>query len=632
VARKLIAELILDPSQYIRGLRKAERASKEFTASQQKVFGAAARGAGARLGVFGGLAGGFAGGSAAFAAGTGAALTVQGLEKSVQAASDLNEQMSKTTVVFGQSAQQVKDWAKTTTEGFGIAQREALATASSFGALFQPMGLVGAKAAEQSEKLTELGADLASFYNTDVADALDAIRSGIVGESEPLRRYGVLLTETRVQHEALRETGLKHVQQLTAQDKALARIQLIFQDTSKAQGDYFRTSEGLANQTRTLKSNIDDLSTSIGELLVPAVTDATGKLNELFAAAKGPPGGGGGKKEQTDLSRGFDRLGSAAQKAGKLVSFWFMHSTYVIPVKAAAGAVKLLGSAFSDSTQVLDGYSPAAEAAAKATHGLALAAREAATAGAAAKYVPTVQQRNTWFDQMISRGEFRAGLLTDLDKQIAEYKTIVAKLKARLAVTNDATRQARLEDQILQDNATIASLQAQKAANLKAAIDLANANRKAAIEAAKQEHEDWLAFAYEKAQTTKTVKDDLRTAQANLDYWKLQARTGKYTVDEARQVLHWQEELKRIRKQGQDTDPLAGLMQVSSARLAAILAVGTGLSAAGRRILGMNIAGAEIQPMHVHVNIDGREVGRAVTKDQARTSKRTAQQTSGRRG
>jgi len=73
-------------------------------------------------------------------------------------------------------------------------------------------------------------------------------------------------------------------------------------------------------------------------------------------------------------------------------------------------------------------------------------------------------------------------------------------------------------------------------------------------------------------------------------------------------------------------------MQVSSARLAAILAVGTGLGAAGRRILGMNIAGAEIQPMHVHVNIDGREVGRAVTKDQARTSKRTAQQTSGRRG
>jgi len=73
-------------------------------------------------------------------------------------------------------------------------------------------------------------------------------------------------------------------------------------------------------------------------------------------------------------------------------------------------------------------------------------------------------------------------------------------------------------------------------------------------------------------------------------------------------------------------------MQVSSSRLAGILAAGTGLDARGRRILGANIAGAEIQPLHVHVNIDGREVGRAVTQDQARTSRRTANQTSGRRG
>jgi hypothetical protein len=73
-------------------------------------------------------------------------------------------------------------------------------------------------------------------------------------------------------------------------------------------------------------------------------------------------------------------------------------------------------------------------------------------------------------------------------------------------------------------------------------------------------------------------------------------------------------------------------MQVSSARLASILAAGTGLGARGRAILGANIAGAEIQPLHVHVNIDGREVGRAVTADQARSGRRTASQTSGRRG
>jgi len=87
-----------------------------------------------------------------------------------------------------------------------------------------------------------------------------------------------------------------------------------------------------------------------------------------------------------------------------------------------------------------------------------------------------------------------------------------------------------------------------------------------------------------------------------------------------------------VKAQAGQSDPLAGLMQVSSKRLTAILAAGTGLGAAGRRVLGANIAGAELQPLHVHVNIDGREVGRAVTKDQARTSRRTARQTSGHRG
>ena len=73
-------------------------------------------------------------------------------------------------------------------------------------------------------------------------------------------------------------------------------------------------------------------------------------------------------------------------------------------------------------------------------------------------------------------------------------------------------------------------------------------------------------------------------------------------------------------------------MQVSSKQLANILAAGTGLDLAGRRILGANIAGAEIQPVHVHVNLDGREVAAVVTKQQARSSRRTAKQTSGFRG
>ena len=77
---------------------------------------------------------------------------------------------------------------------------------------------------------------------------------------------------------------------------------------------------------------------------------------------------------------------------------------------------------------------------------------------------------------------------------------------------------------------------------------------------------------------------------------------------------------------------MAGLFQVGSAKLANILAAGTGLDAAGRRRLGFNIAGAEIQPVHMHVNLDGREIASVVTKHQTRSGNRTSHQTSGRRG
>jgi len=609
MARKLIAELILDPSQYIKGLRKATLASDEFVAKQRRTFQRETiRGTEGRFGLLGGLAGGFAGGGLAVGGGIAAGAALSGLKESVLAASDLNEQIAKTTTVFGASADQIEEWSKTTTTAFGISERDALKMASSFGALFAPVGLVGQEAADQSEKLTQLGGDLASFYNTDVQSALDAIQSGLVGQVRPLREYGVQLSAARVQQQALTDTGKKHAAELTNLEKTMARIKIIFQDTKKPQGDFARTQDHLANQTRILTANIDDLSTALGESLIPAVTDAFQALNALYGLMRKSPVSPG--SVLGDILKQASGLGEVA-KALEL----YRH---------------LFGGGDGKKPAGVDVLAPAG--ALGPTVGAPAGALGPTGVGPLGPLKATAEQRNAWFDAMIGRKELRAGLLTSATAQLAAYKAIGVLLTQQIAAVHDMTRKLNLKDQALQNAAMVAGLEAQIAADLKQKQLDAAQKLKDQIAAAKQEHEDWLAFAYEKAQTTKTVKDDLKTAQANLDYWKKQARTGKYTVDEARQVLHWQQELKNLRKQGQDTDPLAGLMQVSSARLAAILAVGTGLSARGRAILGMNIAGAEIQPMHIHVNIDGREVGRAVTKDQARTSKRTAQQTSGRRG
>ncbi len=277
MASELVVRVIGDATSLNKALAQSSKNTKKF----ERDVNSASRGAIAGSGAFKSL-----GRSVAFASGgflTGVGITAA-VKSSVSAASDLEQQVSKTDVVFGQSAKEVEDWSSTLVNSFGLSRREALATASGFGALFAPMGLIGEKSAEQSKKLTELGADLASFYNTDVASALDAVRSGIVGESEPLRRYGVQLSEVRVQQEALRQTGKTHVADLTVQEKTLARIAIIWEDTAKAQGDFGRTAETAANQAKIFAANMENLKAAFGGSLLPTLTRLVTFLNKLGPA------------------------------------------------------------------------------------------------------------------------------------------------------------------------------------------------------------------------------------------------------------------------------------------------------------------------------------------------------------
>ena len=252
--------IVGDASVLERELKKADRATKRFQGSVEKTSRKTSRS-------FGGMGRGLVG----LGAGVGISAVIK---DSVLAASDLEQQIGKTSVVFGDSAKEIEAWSKTTADAFGLSQREALTTASSLGALFAPIGLTGNEAAKQSQKLTELGADLASFYNTDVQSALDAIRSGLVGEAEPLRKYGVLLTETRVQQQAMADTGKRNAASLTAQEKVLARIKIVYQDSASAQGDFARTSDDAAQKAKIAQANIENLKVELGGGLVPALAKA----------------------------------------------------------------------------------------------------------------------------------------------------------------------------------------------------------------------------------------------------------------------------------------------------------------------------------------------------------------------
>lgn len=189
--------------------------------------------------------------------------------ESIHAASDLNETLSKSNVVFGEAATKVERFGSTAADSFGVSKRAAIEAAASFGNVFTGVGIAQEKAADMSTTLVKLAGDLASFNNIDPTEALEKLRSGLAGEAEPLRSVGVFLTEAQVKAKAMK-LGLADAHgELSEGAKILARYQLILEQTKTAQGDFARTSDGVANTERKLQAEMEDREALIGQKMIP---------------------------------------------------------------------------------------------------------------------------------------------------------------------------------------------------------------------------------------------------------------------------------------------------------------------------------------------------------------------------
>lgn len=206
---------------------------------------------------------------------------------SINAASDLGESLNKVGVVFGESAIEIEAWSKTAASSFGISQQGALEAVGTFGNLFTAMGVGETASSDMSTGLVQLAADLASFNNIDPTVALEKLRAGLTGESEPLKSLGVLLTATAVEAKAL-EMGLADAAgEFDAAALATARYALIMEQTATAQGDFANTSEGLANSTRIMKAQLSDASAALGESLLPIALKVVTALSGLVESFNG---------------------------------------------------------------------------------------------------------------------------------------------------------------------------------------------------------------------------------------------------------------------------------------------------------------------------------------------------------
>lgn len=191
--------------------------------------------------------------------------------KAVSAASDLGEAVNKSNVIFGRNAEEIEKWAETGARAFGLSKTEALEAAGGFGQMLQTAGLAVGASARMSQALVELGGDLASFNNEDPSEMLERLRSGLAGEAEPLRRFGVFISEARVKTEAYTSGIAKAGEELTEAQKIQARFNLILEDSSKAQGDFQRTADSLPNLLRTLKAEFINTAAAVGEDLLPFI-------------------------------------------------------------------------------------------------------------------------------------------------------------------------------------------------------------------------------------------------------------------------------------------------------------------------------------------------------------------------
>lgn len=208
--------------------------------------------------------------AAGMVASFGAFSAVDFLKDSVDAASDMSESMSKSAVVFGKSNQMVMDFAENAAKSLGMSRQAAIESTATFGNFLGALGLSQPKAAKMSMAMVKLAGDMASFNNQDPAEVLLALKSGLSGEAEPLKAFGVDVSDAALQVEALRVGMKKQNGSFTAAQKSQLAYGLILKQTKTAQGDFARTSGGLANQQRILSAQFMDAKAKIGAFLLPA--------------------------------------------------------------------------------------------------------------------------------------------------------------------------------------------------------------------------------------------------------------------------------------------------------------------------------------------------------------------------
>ncbi len=199
---------------------------------------------------------------------------------------DFEQAVGKMEVVFEQNARNIDKWAQNSLKNFGLSRSTAIEMVADFGALFKGVGINIVKTEEWSRTLVERTMDLANFYNTSIDETINALNAIVTGQTEPLRRFGINMTQATLQEYAYSKGIRKKIQDMTEAEKVQLRYNYVIEKTAMAVGTTARESDTATGQLNKLKESLKELALGFSEHIIPIILpfiEALNKLIELFS-------------------------------------------------------------------------------------------------------------------------------------------------------------------------------------------------------------------------------------------------------------------------------------------------------------------------------------------------------------
>lgn len=225
----------------------------------------------------------FSGFGKKIAAGLSIAAVTKFTKDCIEVGSNVTEVQNVVDTAFKDLSWQADQWASNAMTNFGLSELSAKKYMGVFGQMSNAMGITGKAALDMAENVTGLTGDVASFYNLSTDEAYTKLKSIWTGETETLKDLGVIMTQTNLDQYALNNGFGKTTAKMTEQEKVMLRYQYVTSALSNATGDFVKTQDSWANQTRILTLRFQQLKASLGKGFIALFTPILRGFNSLLA-------------------------------------------------------------------------------------------------------------------------------------------------------------------------------------------------------------------------------------------------------------------------------------------------------------------------------------------------------------